>query len=49
MLTTVFVEYKQGAIIELINRELNCDFTDMIITDNSIDVENNESALCGCI
>lgn len=49
MLTTVFVEYKQGAIIELINRELNCDFTDMIITDKSIDVENNESALCGCI
>lgn len=49
MLTTVFVEYKHSAIIEFINRELNCDFTDIIIADNGIDVENNKAALCGCI
>lgn len=49
MLTTVFVEYKHSAIIEFINCELNCDFTDIIISDNGIDVENNKAALCGCI
>lgn len=49
MLTTVFVEYKRSAIIEFVNRELNCDFSDIILADKSIDVENNEAALCGCI
>lgn len=49
MLTTVFVEYKHSAIIEFINCELNCDFTDIIIADNGIDVENNKAALWGCI
>lgn len=49
MLTTVFVAYDHNSIIELVNRELNCDFTDIIIADDSIDVENNEAALCGCI
>lgn len=49
MLSTVFVEYSRSAIIEFVNRELNCAFTDLIITDNSIDIENNTFALCGNI
>lgn len=50
MLTSVFVDYNRNAIIETVNRELNCDFTDIIfITDNSVDAENNETALCGNI
>ena len=48
MLTTVFVKYNRESIIDPINRELNCDFTDVIITD-CIDVENNTFALCGNI
>lgn len=49
MLSTVFVEYSRSAIIEFVNRELNCAFTDLIITDNSIDIKNNTFALCGNI
>lgn len=49
MLTTVFVEYNRKTVIDTINRELDCDFTDIIIADNSIDVENNTFALCGNI
>ena len=48
-LTSVFVEYNREAILDTINRELNCNFTDAIIADNSIDVENNTFALCGNI
>ncbi|MBR7132797.1 MAG: hypothetical protein IKD04_04640 [Clostridia bacterium] len=47
MLTTVFVEYNRKTIIDTVNRELDCDFTDIIIADKSIDVENNTFALCG--
>ncbi len=49
MLSTVFVEYSRSAIIEFVNRELNCGFTDIIIADKSIDVENNTLAICGNI
>ena len=49
MLTTVFVEYNRKTIIDTINRELDCDFTDIIIVDNGIDVESNTFALCGNI
>lgn len=49
MLTTVFVEYNRKTIIDTINRELDCDFTDIIIADNGIDVESNTFALCGNI
>lgn len=35
---------------DMVNYELNCDFTDIIfVIDNSIDVENNKAALCGNI
>lgn len=49
MLTTVFIAYNRKAIIDTVNRELDCDFTDIIIADNNIDVENNTFALCGNI
>lgn len=49
-LTSVFVKYNRDAIIEVVNCELNCDFTDIIfVTDNSIDIENNSTVLCGNI
>ena len=49
MLTTVFVEYNREEILSMINRELACDFTDIIIADNSIELENNLVAICGNI
>lgn len=49
MLSSVFIEYNRKTIIDTVNRELNCDFTDIIIADNGIDVENNSPALCGNI
>ena len=49
MLTSVFVEYNKKAIIDMVNSELNCDFTDIIIADNSINIEDNKAALCGNI
>lgn len=49
MLTSVFVAYDRKTILETINRELDCDFTDIIITDGSIDIEKNAIAICGNI
>lgn len=49
-LTSILVEYNRDAVINMVNYELNCDFTDIIfVTDNSIDIENNTAALCGNI
>ena len=48
-LTSIIFEYNRTGIIQLINNELNADFTDVIfITDNSIDI-NNLMPLCGNI
>lgn len=49
MLMSVFVAYDRKTILETINRELDCDFTDIIITDGSIDIEKNAIAICGNI
>lgn len=49
-LTSILAEYNRDAVINPVNYELNCDFTDiMFVTDNSIDIENNTAALCGNI
>ena len=49
-LTSVFVEYNRNRIMETVNRELDCDFTDVIfITDNSININNIKYPLCGNI
>lgn len=48
-LTSIIFEYNRNRIIQLINNELNADFTDVIfITDNSVDI-NNTMPLCGNI
>lgn len=49
-LSSIFVKYSRDAVIDMVNYELNCDFTDIIfVTDDSIDIENNKTALCGNI
>ena len=47
MLTTIFVNYDRKTIIDVVNRELDCDFTDIIIADENIDVEKTTTAICG--
>ena len=47
MLTTVFLNYDRKTIIDVVNRELDCDFTDIIIADENIDVEKTTTAICG--
>ena len=49
MLTTVFVPFDSDAILQMVNRELDCDFTDLVVIDNTIDFEGNSYALCGNI
>ena len=49
MLSSVIIRYNRESIVSMINTELNCDFTHVIITDNSIDFENNTFPLCGNI
>lgn len=47
MLTTVFIKYNHEAIMDMVNRELDCDFTDLIIIENTIHFEQNHFPLCG--
>lgn len=47
MLTTVFIKYNREAIMDMVNRELDCDFTDLIIIENTIHFEQNHFPLCG--
>ena len=49
MLTTVFVKYNRESILEMVNRELDCDFTDMIIADDTLNIKTNLTAICGNI
>ena len=46
-LFSVFFEYNRNGILNMVNNELNTEFTDiMFITDNSIDISNTLT-LCG--
>lgn len=49
MLTSVFVDYDRKSITDMVNRELNCDFTDLIIINDTIGFDNSNYALCGNI
>ena len=48
MLTSCFFPYTHEGILNLINREICCDFTHMLITD-SIDLDSNTAPLCGAL
>lgn len=49
MLTSVFIDYDRKSITDMVNREMNCDFTDLIIIEDTIDFDNSNYALCGNI
>ena len=48
MLLSCFFPYTKEGILTLINREICCDFTHMLITDE-IDPESNITPLCGSL
>ncbi len=48
MLLKCFFSYSEKGIIELINNELCCDFTHIIVTDN-IDLDENPAPVCGSV
>lgn len=41
MLTSVFVDYDRKSITDMVNREMNCDFTDLIIIEDTIGFDNS--------
>ncbi len=50
MLLKCFFPYTKEGIIELINSELCCDFSHILISgDTDIDIDNNTTPLCGYI
>lgn len=48
MLTSCFFPYSKKDILNLLNHEICCDFTHMIVTDG-IDLESNTMPLCGAL
>ena len=49
-LTTVFFDYDRSTILDVVNNELNTAFTHILfVTDGSLNIDNNEAALCGNI
>lgn len=48
MLISCFFPYTKRGIIDLLNRELCCDFTHMLLTED-IDPEINITPLCGAL
>lgn len=48
-LTSITFEFSLDKILKIINDELNCDFTDVIITKNSFGFDNTSLPICGSI
>ena len=48
MLVSCFFPYTKCGIVDLLNRELCCDFTHMLLTEE-IDVESDQTPLCGAL
>lgn len=48
MLISCFFPYTREGILNLLNHEICCDFTHMIITDG-LDLDSNTTPLCGAL
>ena len=44
-----FFEYTPQKILEIVNNELNCDFTDLIITNDTFGFDDSNIPICGSI
>lgn len=48
-LTSITFEFSLDNILRIVNNELNCDFTDVIITKDSFESDNASLPICGSI
>lgn len=48
-LTSITFEFSLDKILKIVNDELNCDFTDVIITKDSFGFDNTSLPICGSI
>ena len=48
-LTSIFLEFSPVGILKLVNDELNCDFTDVIIAKDTFGFDNDTLPICGSI
>lgn len=48
-LTTIYFDYSLSAILKIVNTELNCDFTDVIITADTFGFDKTALPICGSI
>lgn len=48
MLTSCFFPYTKESILDLLNHEICCDFTHMLVTEG-LDLDSNTAPLCGAI
>ena len=49
-LNTISFEYSKKNILKIVNEELNCNFTDVIITeDSTLNIDENLIPVCGSI
>lgn len=48
-LKTIYLDYSVEKVLEIVNSELNCDFTDVITTKDTFNFEKNDIPICGSI
>ena len=48
-LKTIYFDYDIEKVLEIVNNELNCDFTDVIITKDTFSFEKSDIPICGSI
>ena len=48
-LKTIYFDYNMEKVLEIVNNELNCDFTDVIITRDTFSFGKNDIPICGSI
>lgn len=48
-LKTIYFDYSFEKILEIVNDELNCDFTDVVITSDTFNFEKKDVPVCGSI
>lgn len=48
-LKTIYFDYSPWQVLKVVNDELNCDFTDVIITKDTFGFESSDIPICGSI
>ena len=49
VLKTIYFDFNKEKVLEIVNNELNCDFTDVIITKDTFGFETRNIPICGSI